>query len=66
MKYVLKHKPTKYLGNMNMFLRYFSNTRFKHYVFRIEDATHFVDKKRAKNVQNTFTHPDFWEIVEVD
>lgn len=65
MKYVVKHINTNNLRHTNMFLKYFSDIDFKHYVFRIDEATHFESKKRAKEIMRKFKHPDLWEIVGV-
>lgn len=66
MEYVIKHINTNNLRHTNMFLKYFSDIDFKHYVFKINEATHFESRKRAKEIIRKFKHPDLWEIMEVE
>ena len=54
MKYVVKHINTNNLRHTNMFLKYFSDIDFKHYVFTIDEATRFESKKRAKEILRKF------------
>ena len=65
MKYVVKHININTLRHTNIFLKYYSDIDFKHYVFKLEEATHFETKKRAKAMIRKFKHPDLWEIVGV-
>lgn len=66
MKYVVKHINTYDLRHTNMFLKYYSDIDSKHYVFCIDEATHFETKKRAKEVmKKLFKRPNLWEILEV-
>lgn len=65
MKYVVKHININNLRHTNIFLKYFSDIDFKHYVFNIDDATHFKTRKRAKEMIRKFKHPDLWEIVGI-
>lgn len=66
MEYVIKHINTNNLRHTNMFLKYFSDIDFKHYVFKINESTHFESRKRAKEIIRKFKHPDLWEIMEVE
>lgn len=66
MEYVIKHINTNNLRHTNVFVKYYSDIDFKHYVFKIDEATHFESRKRAKEIIRKFKHPDLWEIMEVE
>lgn len=65
MKYVVKHINTHNLRHKNMFLKYYANIDFRHCVFRVQEATHFETRDKAKQIMKKFKHPDLWEIVRI-
>lgn len=64
-KYVLKHLNVDHLKNTNQYLKYYSDINFKHYVYDIDEATHFESKKRAEQIKNKFNHPELWQVVVI-
>ena len=59
MKYIIKNKNTGAL------LKYFRDIEFKHYVFTIKEATHFIKYKQAYTIKRKYKHPENWEIIRV-
>ena len=55
--YILKHK------NNRVYLKYFKNIQFKHYVSDYQEATNFT-KSEAKRILGKYKHPENWEIIE--
>lgn len=48
-------------NNTKMFLKWFRNIDFKHYVFDIEEATKFT-YQQAYQIKIKYKHPENWRI----
>ena len=64
-KYVLKHLNVDHLKNTNQYLKYYADINFKHYVYNIDEATHFEKYKTAYAMKRKFKHPELWKVVVV-
>ena len=58
MEYVILNKNTK------VYVKYYTNINFNHFVVDISEATRFTYKKAKQHV-NKFKHPENWEIKKV-
>lgn len=56
-KYIIKHKKNK------VYLKYYKDIKFKHYVLDSNEATEFT-KTEAKRIINQYKHSENWEIIE--
>ena len=54
-KYYLKHNIS------NVYLKYYSNLKYKHYVSSEEEAT-LLTYQKAYYFKNKFKHPENWTI----
>lgn len=55
--YLIKHKKNK------VYLKYFRNIKYKHYVLDCNEATGFT-KSEANKIIKKYKYPENWELVE--
>ena len=55
--YLIKHKKNR------VYLKYFRNIKYKHYVLDCNEATGFT-KSEANKIIKKYKYPENWELVE--